>query len=531
MMSQFAFANELKNCVRMDEPITKGPIPRWQKKCLEASNSSNTSLNISKKTSASFNGSLSRTPSKRNLSAENAGTKKTPSKTPKKSPGSSTNSTTPSSAKGSKTPNGGDRFIPNRNTTNFDLGHYKVNQDQQPDDEMTSPSQKEMQRIMAENLHGGDVQNMRILAFKNKAPGAPDGYINPLKVVYSHSKTPASVKCSSRYIPQTPDRILDAPDIMDDYYLNLIDWSPNNVLGVALGSNVYLWNGSSGSIQQLLTLEGSDYVCSLGWIQEGHYLAVGTSMGVIQLWDCASMKRIRIMGGHSARVGSLAWNSYILSSGSRSGQIIHHDVRQRDHVISELSIHTQEVCGLKWSPDGRYLASGGNDNMLYIWPIAQGQVYSQPQPLYSLSAHQAAVKALAWCPWQPSILASGGGTADRCIRFWNCNTGTCFNTIDTKSQVCALQWSTIYKEFISGHGYANNQLVIWKYPSMTKVAELTGHTARVLHLAMSPDGSTVLSAGADETLRLWKCFAPDPAKKKKETTETKAVSTIFKGIR
>jgi WD40 repeat protein len=36
-------------------------------------------------------------------------------------------------------------------------------------------------------------------------------------------------------------------------------------------------------------------------------------------------------------------------------------------------------------------------------------------------------------------------------------------------QVCALQWSTNYKEFISGHGYANNELVIWKYPSMTKV--------------------------------------------------------------
>ena len=36
-MSQFAFANELKNCVRMDEPITKGPIPRWQRKCIEAS--------------------------------------------------------------------------------------------------------------------------------------------------------------------------------------------------------------------------------------------------------------------------------------------------------------------------------------------------------------------------------------------------------------------------------------------------------------------------------------------------------------
>jgi WD40 repeat protein len=47
---------------------------------------------------------------------------------------------------------------------------------------------------------------------------------------------------------------------------------------------------------------------------------------------------------------------------------------------------------------------------------------------------------------------------------------------------------------------------------------------------MSPDGSTVLSAGADETLRLWKCFAPDPVKKK-ETTDSTATSSLFKGIR
>lgn len=80
--------------------------------------------------------------------------------------------------------------------------------------------------------------------------------------------------------------------------------------------------------------------------------------------------------------------------------------------------------------------------------------------------HQAAVKAVAWCPWQPSVLASGGGTADRCIRLWNCSNGSLLNTVDTKSQVCSLLWAPEYKELVSAHGYANNEVAIWKYPSM-----------------------------------------------------------------
>ena len=62
------------------------------------------------------------------------------------------------------------------------------------------------------------------------------------------------------------------------------------------------------------------------------------------------------------RVGSLAWNHHILTSGSRSGVIHHHDVRVQSHHVATLKLHEQEVCGLKWSHDGRYLASGANDN-------------------------------------------------------------------------------------------------------------------------------------------------------------------------
>jgi cell division cycle 20, cofactor of APC complex len=45
-----------------------------------------------------------------------------------------------------------------------------------------------------------------------------------------------------------------------------------------------------------------------------------------------------------------------------------------------------------------------------------------------------------------------------------------------------------------------------RYPAMTKLGELRGHEARVLHTALSPNGETLASAAADETLRFWKVF-------------------------
>ncbi|PIK44016.1 putative cell division cycle protein 20-like [Apostichopus japonicus] len=497
---------------------TGGPAMRWQRKTREL-NSCNTSLNMSvnRSLNRSHNASTLGSPM-RALNQSLGGSSKTPGK---KTPG-----------KKSKTPTrtpGGDRFIPNRNATDFEVGNYKLVSDVNHEDEqLMSPSKLEYRRVMNENLNG-KAMDSKILRFKQAVPSAPEGFQNNLKVLYSQTKTPSSAHKTTRHIPQIPERILDAPEIMDDYYLNLIDWSCSNYLAVALANNVYLWNATSGDIQQLLQLENpDDYISCVSWIPEGNFLAVGTSSGTVQLWDVDQSKRLRTMTGHAARVGSLSWNSYILSSGSRTGNIHHHDVRAAEHHVATLSGHTQEVCGLRWSPDGKVLASGANDNLLNIWPAA---IATSNSPQYSFTQHQAAVKALAWCPWQPSLLASGGGTADRHIRFWNVNNGTCINSVDTKSQVCSLLWSKEYKELVSGHGYAQNQIVIWKYPMMQRVTELLGHTARILHMCMSPDGSTIISAAADETLRLWKCFATDPHQKKKITKPKMGSLTRVQSIR
>ena len=349
----------------------------------------------------------------------------------------------------------------------------------------------------------------KVLTFRNKAP-EPTAHQNHMRVLYSQNKSAAGQRRAKvhRVIPNDPERVLDAPDMVDDYYLNLLDWGSTNVLAVALGQTLYLWNATTGDIDELMTMPGEeDYITSVSWIKQANILGVGTSSGHTQLWDVNAGKQVRTMNGHAARVSALAWNAHILTSGGRDTAIVHHDVRQRDHKVATLQGHTQEVCGLKWSPDGSLLASGGNDNMACIWDVstttgARGSgTVNVYEPKHQLVGHQAAVKALAWCPFQRHVLATGGGTADRCIKFWNTTNGAMLNSIDTGSQVCSLLWSQHEREILSSHGYSQNQLCLWKYPSMAKVKELHGHSARVLHLAASPDLAHVCSAGADETLR------------------------------
>jgi len=223
---------------------------------------------------------------------------------------------------------------------------------------------------------------------------------------------------------------------LDDFYLNLVDWGSSNVLAVALGQSVYLWNANDGTIDHLMETESeSDGITSVNWVKDGSHLAIGTNECDVQIWDVEKSAKVRSMGGHSARVSALSWNQHILTSGSRDASIVHHDVRARDHAVATLYGHNQEVCGLKWSPDGSQLASGGNDNLVNIWDAAN------TKPRFTFNQHISAIKAMDWCPWQTDLLATGGGTADRCIKFWNTTTGALLNSVDTKSQVSSIIWS------------------------------------------------------------------------------------------
>ncbi|XP_055410455.1 cell division cycle protein 20 homolog B isoform X2 [Bubalus kerabau] len=319
-----------------------------------------------------------------------------------------------------------------------------------------------------------------------------------------------------------PEVKIHLTGLPNDYYLNILDWNFQNLIAIALGSSVYVWNGDNHNrIENMYFSLPCKYVSSVSWMTEGTCLAVGTSEGEIQvlgsvsvsqrvlysggitkLWDVVTKKRLRNMLGHLSVVGALSWNHYILSSGSRLGRVYHHDVRVAQHHVGTLQ-HKQAVCGVKWAPGGRLLSSGCSDGLLTIWPYDPG-ANAQGPPVKVI--HQStAVKAIDWCPWQTEVLAVGGGMKDGCLHILDINTGQSIQTPSTDSQICSLTWLPKTKEIATGQGSPKNDVTVWTCPGLARSCGFFDHRGRVLHLALSPDQTRVFSAAADGTACIWNC--------------------------
>ncbi|XP_065657748.1 fizzy-related protein homolog isoform X2 [Hydra vulgaris] len=414
---------------------------------------------------------------------------KTPTKSPISSPfGKSPGQVTPTKRLQDA---GLDRFIPNRAVVNLSKGFLSTPPNENVDPALLSgtkdhvPCSENKEFLLYNSLLRNELlrdeietltdenderhalstpKHVRSL-FKSRAPNKRKYLLDSIDISSPYTISPIgtnshrllrSPKKAVRKIPKVPYKVLDAPDLQDDFYLNLVDWSCQNILSVGLGSCVYLWSAYTSQVTKLCDLSSEgDPVTSVAWNDKGNHLAVGTHKGYIQIWDIAVSKRIQVLQGHTTRVGSLAWNNDILCSGSRDRNIIQRDVRCPTTSEKRLVGHRQEVCGLKWSPDKQLLASGGNDN-----------------------------------------------------------------------KVCNLAWSKHSNELVSTHGYSQNQVLVWRYPSLTQVAKLTGHTFRVLYLSMSPDGESVVTGAGDETLRFWNTFSKSHTHK-----ESRSELNLFSHIR
>lgn len=175
-----------------------------------------------------------------------------------------------------------DRFIPDRRLA---LNNY---------DRQEGPQEIMFGEDDPQNVSIKQIYNQEVLGGRNKEPD-PDEQLRPFKnkniLRYgAHHFEPANENelspmgiCQShtqrvRKVSKVPCKVLDAPALQDDFYLNLIDWSGTNQLAVGLGHCIYLWNADTSKVTKLCEL-GNDLVTSVGWAPNNATLAIGCNRG------------------------------------------------------------------------------------------------------------------------------------------------------------------------------------------------------------------------------------------------------------
>lgn len=199
-----------------------------------------------------------------------------------------------------------DRFIPSRRLIQeFDLNENN-SMEEGPID--TDPQSMSVAEIYSEEIlgkspylsEGGQNSENEIVHFKNKN-------LLRFKVENSRSSKPttftspilelANSYTRGRRINKNPCKVLDAPALTDDFYLNLIDWSNENQLAVGLGNCIYLWNAVTSKVTRLCELS-NDLITSVCWSKNGSSLSIGCNKGDVLVWDVGYEKQVRRLDGH-----------------------------------------------------------------------------------------------------------------------------------------------------------------------------------------------------------------------------------------
>ncbi|KAG5725963.1 Cell division cycle protein 20 like protein, partial [Termitomyces sp. T112] len=309
------------------------------------------------------------------------------------------------------------------------------------------------------------------------SPGPDDGLISRSGMALMRSVSSASL-ASTPVVPTYPE-------CSAKYYMRntKVTWdfsapsgggavmscSGDNVVFFSRGDRVHYKNIATGEeVGQLLRLrEGDGDLRVLKCAPGGGLLAVGTSTGLIQLWDIKARKKV-VSWMHKKTVSAMAWNGDggILTIGGEKGTIRHYDTRIGLKNISGMKEQARKVTRhqgcitvLEWNVDGRIWASGDSSGTVYCWdgngkervPLDVGEFVQRRKKMQ----HGGAISALAFCPWQPRLLATGD--VEGVMQLWNVNplnqhsNATTPGKLELGVPITSIHFSPHCKEILTTH--------------------------------------------------------------------------------
>ena len=160
------------------------------------------------------------------------------------------------------------------------------------------------------------------------------------------------------------------------------------------------------------------------------------------------------------------------------------------HILQGDSYNVMSVC---YSPDGKYIVSGGWDRTIKVWNSRTGAL------LHTLQGHSKWVYSVSYSPDGKYIVS---GSIDNTIKVWNSRTGTLLHTLQGHSDdVNSVSYSPDGQYIVSGSN--DNTIKVWNSRTGTLLHTLQGHSDWVWSVCYSPDGQYIVSGSDDNTIKVW----------------------------
>ncbi|TRU34720.1 MAG: protein kinase [Microcystis aeruginosa Ma_MB_F_20061100_S20] len=202
----------------------------------------------------------------------------------------------------------------------------------------------------------------------------------------------------------------------------------------------------------------------------------------------------KTLTGHSHWVNSVVYSpdGRYLASGSEDETIKIWEVATGGELRT-LTGHSDFFRSVVYSLDGRYLASGMVNNTIKIWEVATGR------ELRTLTGHSGPVLSVVYSP-DGRYLASA--SSDKTIKIWQVATGRELCTFAGHSDwVRSVVYSPDGRYLASAS--SDKTIKIWQVATGRELCTFTGHSRGVRSVVYSPDGRYLASGSVDNTIKIW----------------------------